>query len=51
MCGVSGVIHSYDMTAANVHDLHYLKEIKWEYHDYMVMGDKGHLSDLVQQFN
>lgn len=48
LCGISGVIHSYDMTAANVHDLHYLKDIKWEYHDCMVMGDKGYLSAPVQ---
>ena len=27
LCGTTGVIHSYDMTAANVHDLHYLKDI------------------------
>lgn len=48
LCGVSGVIHSYDMTAANVHDLHYLKDVKWEYHDCMIMGDKGYLSAPVQ---
>ena len=48
LCGISGVIHSYDMTAANVHDLHYLKDIKWEYHDCMIMGDKGYLSASVQ---
>lgn len=28
ICGISGVIHSYDMTAANVHDLHYLDDAK-----------------------
>ncbi|MCI5806500.1 MAG: hypothetical protein MR029_09250 [Clostridium sp.] len=27
MCGISGVIHSYDMTAANVHDLQYQKDV------------------------
>jgi len=48
LCGVSGVIHSYDLTAANVHDLHYLKDIKWEYHDCTVLADKGYLSAPVQ---
>ena len=48
LCGISGVIHSYDMTAANVHDLHYLKDVKWEYHDCMILGDKGYLSAPVQ---
>ena len=30
ICGISGVILSFDMTVANVHDLHYLKDVKWE---------------------
>ncbi|MDD7462271.1 MAG: IS982 family transposase, partial [Prevotellaceae bacterium] len=49
LCGTTGVIHSYDMTAANVHDLHYLKNIQWEYHDCMILGDKGYLSAPIQQ--
>lgn len=49
ICGISGVIHSYDMTAANVHDLHYLKDAQWEYHDCLMLGDKGYLSVEIQQ--
>ena len=49
LCGVRGVIHSYDMTAANVHDLHYLKDVQWEHHDCMILGDKGYLSAPIQQ--
>jgi len=49
LCGTTSDIHSYDMTAANVHDLHYLKDIKWEYHDCMILGDKGYLSAPIQQ--
>ena len=49
VCGISGVIHSYDMTATNVHDLHYLKDVQWEYHDCMMLGDKGYLSAEIQQ--
>lgn len=49
LCGISGIIHSYDMTAANVHDLHYLKDVAWEYHDCVLLGDKGYLSATVQQ--
>ncbi len=49
LCGTTGVIHSYDMTAANVHDIHYLKDIQWEYHDCMILGDKGYLSVPIQQ--
>ena len=49
VCGIRGVIHSYDMTAASVHDLHYLKDMRWEYHDCMMLGDKGCLSAEVQK--
>lgn len=49
VCGISGVIHSFDMTAASVHDLHYLKDVQWEYHDCMMLGDKGYLSAEIQQ--
>lgn len=49
VCGISSIIHSYDITAASVHDLHYLKEVQWEYHDCMILGDKGYLSTKVQQ--
>lgn len=28
-CGLSGVIHSFDLTKASVHDIHYLKGMRW----------------------
>ena len=49
VCGIRGVIHSYDMTAASVHDLHFLNDVRWEYHDCMMLGDKGYLSAEVQK--
>ena len=49
VCDIKGVIHSYDMTAASIHDIHYLNDIKWEYHDTMILGDKGYLSATVQK--
>lgn len=49
VCGIRGVIHSYDMTAASVHDLQYLNDVRWEYHDCMMLGDKGYLSAEVQK--
>lgn len=49
VCGIRGVIHSYDMTAASVHDLHYLNDVRWQYHDCMMLGDKGYLSAEVQK--
>ena len=51
VCGIRGVIHSYDMTAASVHDIHYLNDVRWEYHDCMMLGDKGYLSAEVQKLS
>lgn len=48
LTGMSGVFHSYDITAANVHDINYLNDIKLEYHDCGIVGDKGYLSAEVQ---
>lgn len=49
VCGIQGVIHSYDMTAASVHDLRYLNDVRWEYHNCMMLGDKGYLSAEIQK--
>ena len=35
-------------SAANVHNLQYLKDVQWVYNDCMIMGDKGYLSASVQ---
>ena len=48
LCSISGVINSYDMTVANVHDLQYLKDVQWEYHDCTILGDKGYLNVPAQ---
>ena len=32
ICGVSGVIPSYDLSKASVHDLNYMKDVKLAYH-------------------
>ena len=47
--GIGGVIHSYDMTATSVHDLLYLKDIRWKYHDHLMLRDKGYLRAEVQK--
>lgn len=49
VCGIRGVIHSYDMTAASVHDLHYLNDVRGVFHDCLMLGDKGYLCAQVQQ--
>jgi len=44
ICSLSGVIMSCDLTKANVSDVHYLQDIKNDYHDCMILADKGYLS-------
>jgi len=44
VCGLSGVIHSYDLTPANVHDINYLKDVKFEFHDCSIIGDRAYIS-------
>ena len=48
VCGLSGVIHSYDLSKASVHDLNYMKGVKLEYHDCSIYGDKGYIGADVQ---
>lgn len=36
------------MTKANVHDIHYLKDVKTEYNNCTIIGDKGYISAEVQ---
>lgn len=48
VCGLSGVIHSFDLTKASVHDIHYLKNVKVDFSNCTVMGDRGYISTQVQ---
>lgn len=48
LCGLSGVIHSYDLSKASVHDINYIKDIRDVYHDCSVFGDKGYIGAEVQ---
>ena len=48
LCGLSGVIHSYDLSKASVHDINYLNDIKPLYHDCSIFGDKGYIGAEVQ---
>ena len=48
LCGLSGVIHSYDLSKASVHDINYIKDIKHIYHDCSIFGDKGYIGAEVQ---
>ena len=48
VCGIRGVIHSFDLTGASVHDIHYLQDIKWQLADCSILGDKGYINADVQ---
>lgn len=44
VCSIQGVFKSFDISKASVHDIHYLKDIKNQFKDCVVLGDKGYLS-------
>lgn len=48
ICSFSGVFHSFDITKVNVHDIHYLKDIKQQMTDCVLFGDRGYLSTTQQ---
>ena len=48
VCSVSGVFHSLDITKAEVHDVHFLKNIKQQMTDCVIIGDRGYVSESIQ---
>ncbi len=48
VCSVTGVFHSLDITKAEVHDIHFLKNIKQQMSDCVLLGDRGYLSDSIK---
>ena len=56
VCSINGIFHSLDITKAEVHDVHFLKSIKHQMSDCVLLGDRGYLSqsihlDLFQTVN
>ena len=48
VCSINGVFQSIDLSAASVHDIHYLKDIQSQIAGCGLIGDKGYLSAEVQ---
>ena len=48
VCSITGVFHSLDITKAEVHDIHFLKNIKQQMTDCVLLGDRGYLSESIQ---
>ncbi|HHH52110.1 MAG TPA: IS982 family transposase, partial [Bacteroidetes bacterium] len=44
VCSVEGVFKSFDISKASVHDIHYLKDVKNQFNECVILGDKGYLS-------
>ncbi len=48
VCSLQGVFQSVDLTAVNVHDIHYLGDLGNQLSDCTQLGDKGYLSAEIQ---
>lgn len=48
LCGLTGVIHSYDLSKANADDRYWVQDLKYEYQQCTIIGDKGYLSAEIQ---
>ena len=48
VCSVNGIFHSLDITKAEVHDVQFLKNIKQQMSDCVILGDRGYLSKSIQ---
>ncbi len=48
VCSVNGIFHSLDITKAEVHDVYFLKNIKQQMSDCVLLGDRGYLSQSMQ---
>lgn len=48
ICSYSGVFQSLDITPASVHDIHILKDVKYQLNNCTLLGDMGYLSSEYQ---
>lgn len=48
VCTVQGVFRSFDISKASVHDIHYLNDVRLNFENVTIMGDKGYLNKEIQ---
>ena len=48
VCSINGIFHSLDITKAEVHDVHFLKSIKHQMSDCVLLDDRGYLFQSIQ---
>ncbi len=41
-------MHSLELTKASVHDIHYLKDVKYNFENCTIIGDHGYIGAAVQ---
>ena len=44
VCSINGIFKSIDISKASVHDIHYLKEVKEQLNNCVIIGDRGYIS-------
>lgn len=47
VCSSSGVIYDMDLSQANIHDIHYLNDLKISLSNCILVGDKGYLNAQI----
>ena len=48
VCDSDGIVHSFDLTSANIHDVKYLTDVKHNLLNCTLLGDRGYISTDFQ---
>lgn len=48
VCSLNGIFTDFDLSKANIHDIHYLNDVKSHYPNCLMLGDKGYLNSPYQ---
>lgn len=48
VCDKNGIFHSFDFSPANVHDVNYLNDVKENFQNCLLIGDRGYVSKEIQ---
>jgi hypothetical protein len=48
VCSIDGVFQTFDLSAASVHDIHYLNDVSSQFSHCVLIGDRGYLSQTYQ---
>ncbi len=48
VCTQQGVFKAFDISPASFHDIHYLNDVKEQFSNCVIVGDKGYLSQMWQ---